>query len=156
MKRLPGAPGTSLEMGTPAAAHKFVGGVTTSQAAGSLRARLTSTSMPKLPAFPISSQRQTGLLSTIPASSGQQALSGTVMLLPVSTYVKQSDMLSTALKQSSDGAGAGAWPETPRDATRSEAATTNAMNRAVVMLVERGGGGGGGGGAKSSQKLLWS
>lgn len=63
-------------------------------------------------------------------------------------------MLTRVETQSADGPGAGAWPETSQDAARSEAATTNATNRAAVMLGGRGGDGGEGSGAKSSRKLL--
>ncbi|KAA8544440.1 hypothetical protein F0562_022520 [Nyssa sinensis] len=83
-----------------------------------------------------------GWLFTNSASSGQQALSGLVWLLPASTYGKQSYVLERYVVQSSDGAGAavvggdgataGDCAVPPGTVIRNRAATMNAL---VVMVV---------------------
>lgn len=89
--------------------HKLTEGVLTLQIVGSLRALLISSLTPycSVILLPSSWHKQMGLLSNNPASSGQQFLSGVVKLLPFSTYVKQSLMLSRGVKQSFElGSGA--------------------------------------------------
>lgn len=113
---VPDGPGASaaegpMLIGTPRTAQVLTGGASIWQIFGSARARSLSTLMPYDSAAPASSShRQMGFDSISPASSGQHGLSGLLELLPVSTYVKQSVRLNSALTHSelTDDAGDGA------------------------------------------------
>ena len=126
----------------------LTGGVWRPQREGSLRALLTSMLSPKFSAtlLPSNSHKQIGLLSSSPASSGQQGLSGFVALLPASTKVRQSLTFTKLLRQGStagaeaeagDEPGASAWAETPwknAENNMTEAATM-AKTLAVAMVI---------------------
>lgn len=88
-------------------AHKLTGGVVTLHTAGSFSARFISTDSPTWFGFPNSWHKHTGCVFTKFASSGQQPGSGLVILLPVSTNVRQSARFIRYVKQSTppgDGA----------------------------------------------------
>lgn len=111
--------------------HREAGGVLMSQAEGSWSILLASIFTMRLSARRSSSQRQVRLLSTSPASSGQQALAGAVRLLPSSTYVRQSETFNSAVKHP-PAAGA---PVGASCATTEAAAPIRSIMAAIIALA---------------------
>lgn len=119
-------------------AQRLTEGVSTRQAVGRVSALVVSILKPMTSPEPRIWQRHWGWLETRLANAGQQPLSGTLTVLPASTYVKQSVIFRYASMHGSAGAAAGSKygaPAGDRTGTVAGGGSTGSMAGAGTGLA---------------------